>query len=295
MQMRKSHQIPSRYPSEPLCKSDSCTSLATGFYRSNSILFEANASTHAKIFMPPWRSTFELALRRPLTKLAGFVERFGPTEVFLKPLRLAFAPLIIPFIHKRTLIWQNTNLQYFYHRYNMTWANERCIEVPIAKWYLEGYPGRRVLEIGNVLSHYFPITHDVVDKFEHGPGVINQDIVEFKAKKQYDLIISISTFEHIGFDDGDHVPSDMKIRAAVSTCLSLLRRDGKLVVTVPLGYNPDLDGIIRTDGLGAAREFYFRRKQARRWESCDKAEALTCRYGKPFPYANALLVAEIAK
>ena len=233
--------------------------------------------------------------RQPLAKLTWFIDRFGLKEVFLKPLRLVFAPLIIPLIPKKTMIWQNASLPYFYHRYNITWANERCIEVPITKWYVDQYSGRHVLEIGNVLSHYFPIEHEVVDKFELGPRVINQDIVEFTSKNAYNLILSISSFEHIGYDEGDREHSGQKIRTAIETCRSLLLPDGKFVVTVPLGYNPDLDEIIRTDGLGATREFYFRRKQRSEWGSCNKTEALSCRYGTPFPYANALLVAEIAK
>jgi hypothetical protein len=45
------------------------------------------------------------------------------------------------------------------------------------------YVGRNVLEVGNVLSHYFPVHHDVLDKYEKAKGVINEDVVEFSPAK----------------------------------------------------------------------------------------------------------------
>src|SRR5262245_21627467 len=59
-------------------------------------------------------------------------------------------------------IFNRKTLPYFRHRYNMTWRNERCIEIPIAQEFLNRHKGKRVLEIGNVLSHYLPISHDVL-------------------------------------------------------------------------------------------------------------------------------------
>ena len=230
-----------------------------------------------------------------IRKVPWFIKRFGAGEVLLKPLRVIFAPAIIPLLPKRTFEFQGNLFSCFYHRYNMTWAGERAVEVPIAKWYLEQYRGKSVLEVGNVLSHYFPVSHDILDKFEKGKGIINQDIVDFKPAKQYDLALSISTFEHIGFDDEASEPSGQKIRSAILSCLRYLKADGKLVLTVPLNYNPDLDTMIRDGKLNAAREFYLRRVQRLTWETSTKAEALKHHYKTPFPYANAILVAEFSK
>ena len=175
----------------------------------------------------------------------------------------------------------------------MTWATERCIEIPIAQSYREQHAANRVLEVGNVLSHYFPATHDILDKYERGPGIINEDIIGFATPKQYDLILSISTFEHIGFDDEATESSRQKIKSAISTCLKqLLAPGGKLVLTVPLGYNPELDAMVRSGELNSTHEFYLRRVQKLDWVTSTKAEALKCRFRTPFPYANAILVAE---
>ncbi len=178
----------------------------------------------------------------------------------------------------------------------MTWAGERCIEIPIAKSYLDQYSGKKVLEVGNVLSHYFPVSHDVLDKFERGPGIINEDIIGFAPTKQYDLIVSISTFEHIGFDDEAAETSRHKILSAIAACTgNLLAPGGKLVITVPIGYNPELDQMMKAGELNASSESYMRRVQKLDWATSTKEEALTCRFRTPFPYANAILVAEFSK
>ena len=110
--------------------------------------------------------------------------------------------------------------RYFVHRYNCTWGNERAVEVPVVYDFLERHyrPGMRVLELGNVMSHYadaLPLirklltTDDyiVIDKYEKSSlqSVRNEDIVEFVAEKPYDLIGSISTLEHIGFDEAERL------------------------------------------------------------------------------------------
>lgn len=69
-----------------------------------------------------------------------------------------------------------------------------------------------MLEVGDVLSHYFPIHHDVVDKYQVAPGVINQDIAEFIPPERYDLILSISTPEDVGWDETPREP-DKLLRA----------------------------------------------------------------------------------
>jgi len=90
----------------------------------------------------------------------------------VKPMRLALARSS-PHAPQKTVEFQGRTLDCFYHRYNMTWASERCIEVPIAKSYLDQFPNGAVLEVGNVLSHYFPTRHDS-RQIRKSDGIINR-------------------------------------------------------------------------------------------------------------------------
>ena len=229
-----------------------------------------------------------------LTKVTWFVRRFGWAEVFRKPLRLALAPLIIPCLKPRSFQWRGHSLDAFYHRYNITWAGERMVEIPIAKMFLERFAGKTIVEVGNVMQHYGPIAHQVIDKYEVGPGVENMDVLDFRPGKKIDLLLSISTFEHIGFDDDDGKSSGQKILDAVRHCRSIISENGTLVITVPLGYNPDLDRLIQTGALGSSSISFLRRVGFSNWEETDLATACQHPYGWRFPYANSLAVIEFS-
>ena len=70
---------------------------------------------------------------------------------------------------RRTFTFQGKAYKYLFRRYNTTYANERAVEIPIAMEVVRGHPEERVLEVGNVLAHYYPHHHDVLDKY----GVAN--------------------------------------------------------------------------------------------------------------------------
>lgn len=104
-------------------------------------------------------------------------------------------------VRDKTFRFDGREYEYPFHPYNRTWKNERSVEIPIVRAILLRHHGARILEVGNVLAHYFPIQHDVIDKYEVLPGVINQDILAFVPAEKYDLILSISRLEHIGWDE----------------------------------------------------------------------------------------------
>ncbi|MEE2948195.1 MAG: hypothetical protein VX392_07735 [Verrucomicrobiota bacterium] len=227
-----------------------------------------------------------------LGKVVWFVRRFGMGELLLKPFRCAFAPWIIPRLAKREFIFEGQVLPLFYHHYNMTWANERAVEVPIAVEFFRRFDGKRVLEVGNVTSHYLDTAHTVIDKYEHGPGIVNEDIADFAPGERFDLILSVSTFEHIGFDDEVNGDSGEKIAQAIATCRGLLAAEGRLVLTLPVGYNPGLDRRIADGQLGSDCAVFLKRTDRLTWQGVDAGEALACEYGRPFPYANSVMIAQ---
>jgi len=223
-------------------------------------------------------------------KVRWFAKRFGWREIFLLPLRKLASPIVWPFLRPCEFEYRGQSLACVYENYNVTWSNERCAEIPIARWHL-GQAKGPVLEVGNVLGHYRKHSHTVLDKYETVPSVINADITDWQTNERFELILSISTFEHIGFDD-DGGDSKEKIQAAIAACRALLASGGSLVITVPLGYNPALDEMIANDTLNAATSVFLLRHGRREWREATRAEAIGTQYGKPFPYANGLWVGE---
>src|SRR4029079_3650023 len=103
----------------------------------------------------------------------------------------------------------------------------------------------RILEVGNVLSHRFATYHDVLDKYERIPGIINEDVISYKPENPYDLIVSISTMEHVGWDESPKEPS--KILKGLENLINMLSDKGKIIMTVPLGYNSFLDNLLKRE------------------------------------------------
>jgi SAM-dependent methyltransferase len=164
-----------------------------------------------------------------------------------------------------------------------TWTTERAVEVPVARRVLERHAGKRVLEVGNVLSHYGPVAHEVVDKYEHAAGVENVDVLDLPARPEYDLVLTISTLEHVGRDEEPRDPA--RAVAALEHLHRLLRPGGVLFATVPVGYNPELDRALANGPyeLGAMR--------ARPWREVGPAEAFRCPYDFLVYSASAVVFA----
>jgi glycogen synthase len=192
----------------------------------------------------------------------------------------------------RTFSFEGRRYRYFLHRYNSTWRNERAVEIPIVHDVVQQYQGKRILEVGNVLAHYFPATHDRLDKYEAAPGVINQDVVDFRPDRRYDLIVSISTLEHVGWDEEPREP-DKPLRA-LSALRGLLAPGGRLLFTLPLAYNPHLDGLFWAGRLGLSRQCYLKRISTdNRWRQVEEGEVRSAAFDRPFRRVNALVIAVI--
>lgn len=188
-----------------------------------------------------------------------------------------------------TFTLNGDTLSYLRHWHVTTFLNERTVELPIALQELRRAAPARLLEIGNVLNYYVDYPHVVVDKYEVAPGVLNQDVVEFRATEPFDMIISISTIEHVGWDETPKDP-DKTIRA-VKHLRSLLAPGGRLVCTMPLGYNPHLDAHLAAGRLPFDEVRYLRRSNWRNeWREATPLEVLGSKYGNPYVHANALAV-----
>lgn len=162
----------------------------------------------------------------------------------LYPLRPVMYIFYLWVLKDKSFIFHQHKYRYFIHPYNFTWENERMVEIPIVMEIANRCRkmGGEILEIGNVLPHYYSVDHDIVDKHERGHRVINSDWLVFETPKRYDLIVSISTLEHIGIDDG--FPSLEKSRNAIEKINYFLKVGGRAVITIPLSQNPAFDYLI---------------------------------------------------
>lgn len=158
--------------------------------------------------------------------------------------RTLYLRAILPFKKKAYFEYHDMKLAYCASKYNHSDLNERTIEIPIIEHYINLLPHAKVIELGAVLQHYRRVNFLVVDKFEKGKGILNVDIVDFKPKKKFDLLISISTLEHIGFDDDTDPAKIVKVVNHIRT--HVLSPTGKAVISFPLGYNPYLDQLIQS-------------------------------------------------
>jgi len=179
---------------------------------------------------------------------------------------------------------------YFWHDYNMTWRNERCVEVAIARAELAAAAGRRVLEVGNVLSHYQPVAHDIVDKYERAPRVWNQDVIDFRPAQRYDLILCLSTIEHVGWDETPRDPGKA-IRALTHLRDRCLAPGGRMLVTFPIGHHPELDRAFGEGRLPFVESHAMLREgRFTNWREATWPEVRSAKYGSPYPFANAIVI-----
>jgi hypothetical protein len=191
--------------------------------------------------------------------------------------------------HKTFFVRGNT-YHYFDSFGNNTWHNERSVEIPIVLEMVRKYHGRNILEIGNVLSNHFKFEHDILDKYEIAKGVISKDVVDFKSDKKYDLIVSISTLEHVGWDENPR--DDMKILRAIENLKTLIASGGgTIIITLPLGYNSALDKLMKDGVIRFTKRYHLLRiSRGNEWREASWKDVQHVKYNSPFQFANGLLI-----
>ena len=195
---------------------------------------------------------------------------------------------------RKTFRFGTHRLRYFIHPYNTTWKNERAVEIPITKTYLKGRSDAEVLEFGNVWGRYFEHHHDVIDKYERWPGVLNEDIVTFRPERTYGLVFSISTLEHVGWDEDVREP--LKTIVALERLFDAVAPGGTLLVTFEIGYNPFLDYLLDIDRIPFDKRYCLKRvSRWNDWEPATWEEVRHMKYGRPYNSANGLVILELRK
>lgn len=146
-----------------------------------------------------------------------------------------------------TFRWRGFDLPLFDHEYNATITNERAVEIPIALDFLARGHGS-VLEVGNVMSHYF--TQDqlpgrvVVDKYEQHSAVTFPGTDLFALHGPFDTIVSVSTLEHVRWDELGSYRNPCGGVAAMLFLQGMVAPGGSMLATFKADYNPGLDDLL---------------------------------------------------
>jgi len=205
-----------------------------------------------------------------LSKVSSIAKKLGHDAIYV------IHSLLLP---GRSFAFNGSRHRYFCHRYNSTCETERCIEVPIALDFLRSRPAGAILEIGNVLNHYAPFQHTVVDKYEFGAGVTNADVCDFESVHNYDAIVSISTVEHVGWDEEPFDAS--KAIRAIERLRQMLLPTGGMLITFPIGHNVSIDQAMQDGTLGCAHLRCMKRISGNNWVEVSVEQLAGCQLDPP--------------
>lgn len=193
----------------------------------------------------------------------------------------------------KTFVFQGHQYPYF------SSGSDRTMEVPIAMEAVRRHSakGNKILEVGRVLPRYYKFKETVVDKFE---GPIKEDILAWKPPHDFNLIISISTVEHIWWDElkqykkfGGTIPrTPGAATKAIHRMYTFLARGGEMLCTWPMAHNPPLDADLFAGKFPGAQVEYMRRTSGKtnQWTMSNEAEARVAKMWRPFPAGNVTAI-----
>jgi len=192
--------------------------------------------------------------------------------------------------------------------------DERCVEYPWAISRLDSKP-TCCLDAGSALNHAYVLDHRIFNNkqlyiltlspepqcfWRRGISYLYEDLRHISMRDHfYDTIISISTLEHVGFDnslfttDGAHQleTSDGDFKIAVRELWRVLKPGGQLLITVPFGVFTNFGTFQQFDlallhslessveAVSTERTFYMYTKQG--WELSDAEQCASREY---FPW-----------
>lgn len=187
-------------------------------------------------------------------------------------------------------------------------CTERAVEFG---WALHNHPYGHVLDAGSALNHevtldrFLPVVESLTivtlapeDRSwpERGVRYLYQDLRKLDLPDDlYDMVISISTIEHVGLDNerffgahGQRGNPDEDARQAIRELARVTRPRGTMLITVPYGiswrndwvrvFNGDeLDDLVAAAGPVAVHETIFRRRKDV-WQTVTRADAADAEY-----------------
>jgi O-antigen chain-terminating methyltransferase len=195
--------------------------------------------------------------------------------------------------------------------------DERPIEIA---WTLARYRGeKRVLDVGyaNAERAYLaalraaapaaPAGADLAEANVPGIDGVQADVRDLPFRRgSFDVVFCISTLEHVGKDNSLYGAAAERDPAGIPQALRelrrVLRRGGRLLVTVPTGENEDREWFVQRDARSwrelflhagfAVRELELYELFDDGWRAVDEVTP-RLRYGARGPGASAVLCAEL--
>jgi SAM-dependent methyltransferase len=198
-------------------------------------------------------------------------------------------------------------------------TDERVVEIPwvLSRLRLSG----RVLEVGYAFAETAYLAAllrtgvelvgvDLASRDASGLETVRADVRQLPfGDRSFDQVLLVSTLEHVGADntayglDDASSPDPAARFDALREIRRVLRRDGSLLVTVPLGEPGDYRWFRQEDERGwnrlYARSGYFVQEQEayeltpEGWRAAPDFEAVGVRYGSRGPAAAAVLCSEL--
>ena len=197
-------------------------------------------------------------------------------------------------------------------------TDERVVELP---WVLARLSGRRALEVGYAFAEppylaallragFDELTGvDLAEADVPGMKTVQADVRDLPFESgAFDLVLCVSTLEHVGADNSGYGLPAEDDGASRLTALRELRRvlarTGRLLITVPCGEPGDYGWFRQEDVHGWTRQFvragFFVEEQevyelgAEGWRAAPELDTRGLRYGDRGPAASAVLCAELS-
>ena len=105
----------------------------------------------------------------------------------------------------------------------------------------------------------------------------------------YDLIVIISTLEHVGWDE--KIKESNKILYAIENLKSCLADKGILIVTMPLGYNPYLDTLLKEKRIEFTKTHFMKRITSdNKWAETVWDDVKDAKFSYDPVFANGLII-----
>ncbi len=197
-------------------------------------------------------------------------------------------------------------------------TDERVIEIP---WVLARLRSGRVLDVGYAFAEpaYLAgllsagvgelVGVDLAEADVPGMETVTADVRELPfPDSHFDQVLLVSTLEHVGADNERYGVGEGRDRYGIGTALRELRRvlkpDGSLLVTVPVGEphdygwfrQEDVRGwthhFVRTGWFVEELELYELRDEG--WRASPAFDGRGVRYGERGPAASAVLCADLS-